>query len=67
MQQDDIAKLRTSSGQKNSGTMIAEAQLLDNNDDKIVVLLKSSHGDRGLLMQIDKSLVNGIILRPSAP
>jgi hypothetical protein len=41
--------------------MLAQAQLLDGADNKLLVLLKSSHGDKGILMQIDRSLVDAVV------
>lgn len=64
IQPDRMAQLSVGSGQKNLSTMLAEAQLLDSSDNKLLVLLKSSHGDKGLLMQIDRSLIDAVVYLP---
>jgi hypothetical protein len=67
IQQDKITQLSTESGQMNLATMLAEAQLLDSSDDKLLLLLKASHGEKGLLMQLDRSLVGAVVYRSSTP
>lgn len=65
--EEKMVRLLQETGLKNLNSMLLDTQLLESTDNRLLVLLKSSHGDKGLLMQIEQSLVDSILYLPQAP
>lgn len=58
--------LSQGSGLKNIETMLADTQLIDSTEKELLLLLQSNYDDKGLLMQVDRSIVDAVIyLQPS--
>lgn len=51
----------------NMESMLADTQLIDNTEKEILLLLKSSYDDKGVLLQVDRSIVDAVLYLPSAP
>jgi hypothetical protein len=45
-------------------TMLADTQLIDSTDQAILILLKSSYEDKGILLELDRSIVDAILYLP---
>ncbi|MBH0176694.1 MAG: hypothetical protein HP491_02220 [Nitrospira sp.] len=54
-------------GPRDISTLLADAQLIDSTENQLLLLLKSSHDDKGLLMQLDRSIVDAVVYLPAHP
>jgi hypothetical protein len=52
---------------KNLSTLLADTQLIDSSDKELSLLLKSTHGDKGLLLQVDRSIVDAVLYLAPSP
>jgi hypothetical protein len=54
-------------GHRDLSTLLADAQLIDSTENQLLLLLKSSHDDKGLLVQLDRSIVDAVVYLPALP
>lgn len=59
--------LRTQGGPRNIDTLLADTQLIDSTEKELLLLLKSTYDDKGLLLQVDRSIVDAVLYLPSPP
>ncbi len=52
---------------KNMESLLADTQLIDSTEKELLLLLKSSYEDKGLLLQVDRSIVDAVLYLPSSP
>jgi len=50
--------------QQEAETLLGDTQLIDSTDTEFLFLVKKSHGDKGLLLQVNKSLVDVLLYYP---
>lgn len=51
----------------NLATLLADAQLVDSSEKELLLLLKATHDGKGLLLQVDRSIVDAVLYLPSFP
>lgn len=51
----------------NMKSMLADTQLIDSTEKELLLLLKSTYDDKGVLLQVDRSIVHAVVYLPSSP
>jgi hypothetical protein len=54
-------------GPRNMDSLLADTQLIDSTEKELLLLLKSTYDDKGLLLQVDRSIVDAVLYLPSSP
>ena len=54
-------------GPRDISTLLADTRLIDSTENHLLLLLKASHDDKGLLMQLDRSIVDAVVYLPALP
>jgi hypothetical protein len=49
------------SGLKNLESMLGDTQLIDSTEKELLLLLKSTYGDKGILLQVDRTIVDAVM------
>lgn len=62
-----LTVLRLQGGLRNIDTLLSDTQLIDSSEKELLLLLKSSYDDKGLLFQVDRSIVDAVLYLPSSP
>lgn len=65
--EDKKTVLSAQSGVRNMDSLLADTQLIDSTEKELLLLLKSTHDDKGVLLQVDRSIVDAVLYLPSSP